>query len=84
MYVPERCISTALTVNCVELTGNDDKIKKINYPGLAFITMQGLLVVTPHNEWLQGNVPLHLITLINGLTMATSRWCYILLFSLNA
>lgn len=46
--------------------------------------MRDLLVVTPHNEWLQGNVPLHLITLINGLTMATSRWCYILLFSLNA
>lgn len=79
MYVPEHCISTPQTVNCVELTGDDDEIKKINHPSIAFIIALDFLV-TLHNKWLQGNGPLHLITLINGSTMAATRWCYIFFF----
>ena len=77
-------MSTEQTVNCVELTGNYDEIKKINYSSIALIIVLDMPVPL-HNEWLQGNVPLHLIALISGLLLNTTRWCYIFLhFSLNA
>lgn len=37
-------ISTLQIVNCVELTGDDDGIKKTNLPSIAFITALYLLV----------------------------------------
>lgn len=73
-------ISALQIVNCVELTGDDDGIKKTNLPDVAFIIALGLLV-GPQNKWLRGNGPLHLITLIDGPTMATSRWCSIFFIS---
>lgn len=72
-------VSTLQIVDCVELTGDDDEIKKTNLPSIAFITALDLLV-EPQNKWPRGNGPLRLITLIDGPTMATSRWCSIFYF----
>lgn len=69
-------ISTLQIVDCVKLTGDDDEIKKTNLPSIAFITALDLLV----ESWPRGNGPLRLITLIDGPTMATSRWCSIFYF----
>lgn len=74
-----RSISALQIVDCVELTGDDDGIKKTNLPDVAFIVALDLLVGL-QNKWLRGNGPLRLITLIDGPTMATSRWCSIFLF----
>lgn len=78
--------STTLVLNkpnCVEVTIDYDEIKKINYPSIDVIILLNI-PLTPHNEWLRGNIPFHLITLMNGLLLATTRWCNNLYFSLNA
>lgn len=55
MYVQEHCISTLQTISSAVLASDYDEMKKINYPSIAFIIVLDLLV-TLHNEWLQGNV----------------------------
>lgn len=63
-----RCIwsITALQIaDCVEVTGDDDGIKKTNLPDVAFIIALDLLV-GPQNMWLRGNGPLRLIRWTNN------------------
>lgn len=48
-------MSTLQIVSCAVLASDYDEIKEINYPSIAFTIVLDLLV-TLHNEWLQGYV----------------------------